>query len=367
MDFHHGHAAWIIAFIIILILAIIYTGYSFLTPLKSSHTTSTSGTTTSKTTTTVTVLSTINYSNSVSPCANFYIIGQQNNYTYTTNCNSTGGTLGLWVAAGNSGKEHVKIVGADGRTYVNQSSTYNCTTFFQNFTGPAQLYLITFTTGLGGGSCGNSKITINTTTTPPPKVVYKYIYNGNFGNGQYTGWNLTNPGFGSLPLNITASTKNSSICYQGAPWSNYNGTYFATTYHCGASVSPGNITSSPFLVNPAKPFLNFKIISPEDSDLYVELLRVNYKVQGGQQVYSNSTPVVIAHFNTFNLSRSINSSSTFANVSIPLTQYINQQLQIKVVAITEKFKNYIAVGDFALSNRPNQDLGVAINITNTGS
>lgn len=367
MNFHHGHVAWIIAIVIILILAIVYTGYSFLNPLKHTATTTISVTTSVVGSTTVSAPSTtLNYSGSVSPCGTFYIIGQQYNTTYQTNCDSTGGTLGLWVASGNSGSEHVKIVGADGKIYVNQTSTYNCTTFFQNFTGPAQLYTISFSTGPGGGSCGNAKITINDTTTPP-KTIYKYIFNGNFGNGQYTGWNLTNTGFGTAPLNTTYADNEIQKCYQGQPWSNYNGTYFATTYKCGISVSPGNLTSSPFLVNPQKPFLNFRIISPEDNELYVQLQRVNYKIVNGQEVYSNATPVVIAHVDTYNQSVSVNSSSTFANVTIPLTSYINDALQIKIVAITESFHDYIAVGDFSLANRPNQQRGILVNVTNVGT
>lgn len=363
VQLHHGHAAWIAVFIIILVLAIVYTGYSFLNPLKHASTT------VKATTTTITESNAIskttvkyNYSNSESPCSNFELVGQQPNTTYTAYCLSTGGTLGLWIAAGNSGKVHAIVTGADGNIYANQISNYNCTTFYRNFTGPAQLYTINFTTGKGGGSCGNPNIVINTTTVPP-KVLYNYIYNGNFGTGAYTGWSVTGAGFGSAPLNITYTENSTRMCYQGYLWSNYNGSYFASTYNCGVSVAPGNLTSLPFMVNPKKPFLNFKIISPEDNLLYIELLKANYVIKNGQEVFTNGTPEVIAHFNTYNLSVSINSTSTFANVTIPLTQYINQAMQIRVVAASQR--NYIAVGDFSLANRPMEERGITANITSS--
>ena len=358
VEIHHGHIAWIVVFIIIIVLAIVYTGYNFLAPLKL-HATTISTTTINSASLTSTTTTVYNYSNPQSPCSKFDFIGQQLNTTYSAKCLSSGGVLGLWVGAGIGGIEHVRITGNDGKVYVNQTSRYNCTTFFQNFTGPAQLYTIKFTTGTGGGSCGNPNVIINTTTVPP-KVIYNYIYNGDFGNGEYTGWNETYAGFGAAPLNITASAD--SRCYQGSPWSNYNGIYFATTYNCGISVAPGNLTSSPFIVNPQKPFLNFKLISPQDDSIYIELLKANYALKNGQELFSNSTPLVIAHFNTYNLSVSLNSTSTFANVTIPLTPYINQALRVRIVAASQN--NYVAAGDFVLANRPLQEKGIAVNITN---
>ncbi|HIH50383.1 MAG: hypothetical protein ABSE71_02510 [Candidatus Micrarchaeaceae archaeon] len=347
---HKGIVAYIIVIIILVVLAVLYTGYNFIKPLHPLATTSTikpsSNTTTIVATTSINS-STINYSNSVSPCASFILIGQQPNSTYTTKCSTSGATLGLWVAAGTSGTESVKIVGANGRTYVNQSSNYNCTTFFQNFSAPAQLYTITFKTGVGGGSCGNPVIIINTTSTPPV-TAYTYVLNGNFGNGQFTGWNVSGAGFGAGPFNITY--QDAKMCYRGSPWTNYNGTYFATTYNCAISVAPGNLTSAPLIVTSGKPFLNFRVISPQDNGLYIELFR-------------GSTPVTIAHFNTYNQSLTINGSSTFQNVSIPLTPYIGQQLRIKVVGDAINRNNYIAIGDFATAKRPIQQKGVAVNIT----
>jgi hypothetical protein len=343
--------AYVVILVILIVVALVYTGTKFLSPVLKSTTSTISETTILSNTTNslTTIPTTINYSNSVSPCASFELVGQQINTQYVTKCISNGGTLGLWVAAGIGATEQVKIVGADGKLYVNQSADYNCTTFFENFSGPAQIYTITFMTGLGGGSCGNPHVIINTTTTPP-QMFYDYIYNGNFGNGEYSGWQVQGRGFGNTTFNITSENKR--MCYQGQPWSNYNGIYFATTYNCGTSEAPGNITSSLFLVEPSTPFLNFRLISPQDNNIYVELL-------------SNTTPVTVAHFDTYNLSLTYNSSSTFENVTIPLTAYINQKLRIKVVA--DSLSNYIAIGDFVMANRPNQRTGVFVNITTLSS
>ena len=348
-----------VALVLVIVIIAIYalTGFKFLGSNKVTTTIYQSVSTSIENTTLATT--TINPS---SECSNFTISGNSLNSTYNSTCSSFGGTLGLWVAAGYSGSESVQIVGADGITYVNQTSSYNCTTFYQNFTAPQQLYTVTLKTGTGGGSesCGSPFAIINSTTTPPQSI-YNYIYNGDFSNGEYTGWNVTNPGFGASPLNISYS--DSKLCYPGRPWSNYIGSYFATTYNCGISVAPGNLTSEPFRQNPNMPFVNFRLISPQDNDLYFEILRVNYKVVNGMQVYVNSTPVAVMHFNTYNLSVTSYSSSTFANATIPLTLYTNQVLQLRIVAKTQVGSNLIAAGDFVLSNRPHQDKTVTANFT----
>ncbi len=349
-----GAIAYLLILLAVIIIIYIFTGFRFLSAKKT--TTIPAKTTTSSIQNVTLSTSTIQ---STALCSNFQITGSALNTTYVDNCTYNGGMLGLWVAAGYGGRESVQIVGADGKTYVNESSMYNCTAFYQNFTAPAQLYTVIFKTGAGGGSCGSPMLIINTTTTPPVKA-YEYIYNGNFGNGQYTGWNVTSPGFGTAPLNI--SYADSKLCYQGRPWSNYNGSYLATTYNCGISTSPGNMTSSPFIVDPASPFLNFRLISPQDNNLYLEILRVNYKIINDQQVYTNSTPVAIVHFNTYNLSVTANSSSTFANATIPLTLFTNEVVQVRIVA-KEVGSNFIAAGDFVLADRPHQDLYVTSNFT----
>lgn len=358
---HKGIIAYVVVIIVVIVGAYFYTGFRFLPMLKKTTTvyTSTIAQPTNSTASTVTSTSTVNYSNIVQPCSDINISSTSFNSNYTKDCTSNGGKYGIWVAAGNSGTEYVTITGADGITYVNQSSTYDCITFYQNFTLPSQVYTVRYRTGSGGGTCGNSTIVINTTTTPP-LTAYHYVYNGDFGNGEYTGWIVTNPGFGTAPLNTTYA--NSKLCYLGREWSNYNGTYFATTYNCGITTAPGNLTSLPFIVDPTRPFLNFKMISPQDNNLYIELLRANYKIVNGKQIYVNSTPVEVARFNTFNLSVTSYSSSTFANVTLPLTLYINQPVQIRLVAM-EEGSNFMAAGDFVLSNRPHQDKGITENVT----
>jgi hypothetical protein len=344
---------YIAAFIFIIVAALVIVGPKFLSPaLHPGFTTVATSTipknTVTKTTMVTSTIST-NYSGSISPCNGFSLVGTYTNSTYTAKCMSSGGFYGFWVAAGASGKESILMTGQDGRTYINQTSGYNCTTFFTNATLPSQTYNIIFKTGPGKGSCGNALMVINSTTTPP-QIIYNYIFNGDFGNGQYTGWNATTPGgFGTVPLNITYANSN-AMCYYGSKWSGYNGTYFATSYECGTQSSPGNITSSQFLVNAAKPFLNFRVISPQDNRLYVELIKGN-------------APVLIAHFNTFNQSLTINSSTTFQNVSIPLTAYVNQALKIRIVSADINSQNYIAAGDFGLGRRPIEQMGVSTNIT----
>lgn len=349
------------------VIAAIYgiTGFRFLSLGKSSTTiitipaTSASSSSTASSTTSTT---SINYTVPMEQqCSSLNITESAFDVIYITQCKSGGGLLGIWVAGGDSGGASVKIVGADGITYVNSSSTLRCIGFLRNVTLPAQSYNITFRTGNGGGSCGTPQMVINTTTTPPV-VIYDYIYNGNFSDGTYNGWNVVNPGFGTAPLNITYA--NSKLCYQGIPWKNYKGNYFATTYNCGVSVAPGNITSSFFTVSPSEPFLNFKLISPQDNNLYVELLKANFKTVNGKSVYVNSTVVAIAHYDTYNISITPDSGATFANVTLPLTEYILNTLQVRIVAGT--MNNYIAAGDFNMSSRPRQDKWVSENITTFG-
>lgn len=358
----------LVAFVVILIIVIaityVKTKFDFLNlNLHSATTTTIIETSSTIGNITTSASTTINASQSLAPCSSFEIIGEDYNTQYSYKCysNSTE-TYGLWVASGNSGSESVMITGADGKSYVNQESSYNCTTFYQNFTAPSQIYTVTFATGSGGGSCGNALMKINDTTTPPP-IIYNYIYNGNFKNGEYTGWNVTGAGFGSTPLNITYANNQSGVrCYQGSPWANYNGTFFATTYECGSNVAPGNLTSATFIVSATKPFLNFRMIEPQDNQLYVELLNQTYTVVGDNRV-SVLTPLLIEHINTYNSSISINSSSTFANVSMALTPYLGHDLRVRVVAYSFVPGEYVAAGDFVLANRPNQQRGVIVNTT----
>ncbi|MGC8479564.1 MAG: hypothetical protein ACP5M9_02760 [Candidatus Micrarchaeia archaeon] len=163
------------------------------------------------------------------------------------------------------------------------------------------------------------------------------IYNGNFSTGTYAGWNVTGQGFGTAPANITEYNKNSE--YYNSAWSNYNGEYFATTYDGGILISTGNLTSNSFEVT--EPYLNFKIVSPQDNLLQIEILQ-------------NGAPVMNETFNSYgNLGAP---SGTFENATIPLTQFICKNISIRIysgVVYTPATKyDIIAAGDFYLSKTP---------------
>jgi hypothetical protein len=355
---HKGLIAF--AFVLAILLAV---AYLYLAPSHVEHHTPTTTTVVASSSTTQSTTTTIGKTLSYANCANFKVSSALPYAQASGVCRWVGGELGLWVKAGDSGLGEVEIVGANNKTYVNNNFTYNCTTFFKNVTLPAQNYTLRLITGPGGGTCGVALAKLNLSTTPP-QVVYPYIYNGNFSNGEYTGWNLTGTGFGAAPMNISYANKNE--CYVGSKWSGYPNTYFATTYDCGLSTSPGNITSSFFRVNPKYPFLNFKIISPDDSLIYIEILKANYRsVTSGNasaSVYVNSTPEIIAHFNTYNVSIGSNASSTFMNASIPMTTLTNKVVQIRVVASTLVQERFIAIGNFSLGALPIEQKGINPNI-----
>jgi hypothetical protein len=340
---HKGIVAYIAIIIIVLIIWYIATGF------KTSPTTTTT-TITSKTTATTTIpgntASTGNNTTGIYyPCSNFALYNSSNNADVSGKCFWNGGPLGFWVAAGNPGSEHATITGPLNVTYVNQTSSSSCITFYQNFTAPEGVYTMTMHTGPGGGSCGYSIAKLNSTTVPPPQT-YNFVFNGDFHTGSYAGWNVTGKGFGTKPSNITYD--DAMRCYLGQPWSGYNSTFFATTYNCGLTNAPGNLTSSPFYASNS--FLNFKIISPANSGLYVEILL-------------HGTPVIIAHYNTYNTTFGSSSSYTFRNASIPLTTVIGEPIQIRVVAATLTQQRFIAVQDFMLSSTPNQQPGILVNLT----
>lgn len=334
---------------VVIVVVVYFIATSNLFPKTTTTTTSPTASTSASTTS---ILTTINYSKYVYPCnTNYALYANTSNSTIIGRCSWTGGLLGLWIASGSAAFERVSIRGADNKTYVNQTSKYNCLTFYQNFSAPAQTYTVTLRTfGVGsGGSCNYGIALLNTTTTPP-QTVYQNVYNGDFSNGKYTGWNTTNPGFGPAPLNITYANNALIQCYLAQPWTGYVGTYFATTFNCGLTNSPGNITSSSFYVNPTVPFLNFKIISQDDSRIYVMILQ-------------NNTPKIIVHYNTFNNSLGGNASSIFRNASIPLTLLGGKIVRIRVVAASLNVHRYIAIGDFALASRPVQTIGIVTNTT----
>lgn len=357
MAFLKTFIAFVAVFLVILLLWYFTTGFKLPSNPIRNVTTTIAPTTTvpqniSKNTTTTLYI----YN-----CNNFYAYLNSPNSNEILECSWTGGPLGVWVSSGNYSYESVSVYSAtDNSVYENGTANYRCMTFFDNLTVPEGIYKIRFATGNSINStnpkCLLAQLKLNTTTTPPPQI-YQQVYNGNFGNGKYTGWTVNGTGFGKAPLNITranrlgsnqTNTRNATECYIGQPWSNYNGTFFATTYTCGSSVSLGSITSSPFYAD--QEFLNFKIVSPDNNYIYVEILY-------------NGTPYTIAHYNTFNSSLYVNASSQFRNASIPLYNVFQKPISIRVVAGTLNQLTYVAVGDFALSSRPLQDRGILSNIT----
>jgi hypothetical protein len=344
-----GWMIWIALVVVVAAITYIYTGFNLNFFNKTTLTTTSSSTSVPAGSTFVSTT----ISASLVNCSNIFIQGVKAYSTTNQTCQWYGGELGVWASAGSAGNATVTIVGENGNTYLQQGFNYNQTTFLSNLTMPAQNYTVTLAAGAETGTGSPAFLKFNLTTSPP-EIVYPYIYNANFSNGQYTGWTISGSGFGTAPLNITYA--NDKGCYYGTPWTNYPGTFFATTYNCGVSVAPGNITSEQLRVPPKTPFLNFRIVSPEDNLIYVEILRVNGSAE---------TPAVTAYFNTFNITLSANAPTTFANVSIPLTTLTNKVVRIKVVATTIQSQRYIAVGDFSLGSLPITQPGIStqINIT----
>ncbi len=175
------------------------------------------------------------------------------------------------------------------------------------------------------------------------------IPNGNFSSGTYADWVATGYGFGSAPLNLTWANEKGD--YYGAPWSGFgNNTFAATTFQKGLAIQPGNLTSKPFEV--VLPFLNFKIISPLNNLVYIEILKDN-------------KPAIVAHFNTYAVPGNINAQSTFENASIFLGNLLCQNVSIRVVFVGTGLSTtqFIAVTGFYLSSKPVSAPNVTVNET----
>ena len=217
-----------------------------------------------------------------------------------------------------------------------QSGNTNTTVNTTNTTIPTNIMNNTNSSGLSG-EC------ISTTEIVP-------IPNGNFSLGTYQSWNTTGLGFGSEPFNIIIA--NNEGAYYGAPWSGYNGVFVATTYSGGISFQSGNITSDSFLVT--EPYLNFKIISPQNSQLYIELLTDHH-------------PFIKIHYDTYQAPNNTNAATHFVNASIPLVSLLCKYVRVRVVAnvlgtVTTR-NQYIAVTDFHLSRVPYSEGGIIVNQT----
>jgi hypothetical protein len=235
---------------------------------------------------------------------------------------------------------------------------------------------------LGGGAAGTTattSIAANTTTIPvttanststttsrtttsitisqcQSRNATEKIFNGDFSLGNYSGWNSSGvspgelPGFGDVPFNVIYANENNA--YYNSPWSNYNGTHFATTYHNGLILNRGNLTSATFKVSEL--YLNFRIISPQSDQLYIEIL-------------DDGVPKIVAHYNTFAAQGVNNPLSTFVNASIPLVTLLCKNVSIRVhsgvVGTTVNKYSYMAVGDFYLSRVPVSTPLIVVNQT----
>ncbi|MCL4364886.1 MAG: hypothetical protein M1569_04155 [Candidatus Marsarchaeota archaeon] len=204
-----------------------------------------------------------------------------------------------------------------------------------------------------------SAITVNSTSIPTTTAFAgnascisseptASIPNGAFSNGTYGYWVTNGLGFGSAPTNIKYANGNRS--YYGSPWAGYTGDYFASNFRGGTSVVSGNLTSDPFLVT--EPYLNFKLISTQNNQLYVQILQ-------------NGTPRITTYFNTYAASNNVNATSTFVNASISLLPLLCKNIQIKVIGDTVgtliNQYNYIAVTGFYMSRHPASTAGILVN------
>ncbi len=405
--------------VLVIIVAAVGAAWKFgLLPLPKTSTTTTTTTSVSTTTTMTTVNTTTTTSIQVvyyPPCSSFGVNTSAYNAIVTGKCSWSGGELGVWAAAGGHGPVTVEVTGSNGDTYVDTSFDYNCTTFVRNFSAPRQNLTLTLETAIGsntigtggsnssssgtkssgggapttgsgqggstataknasghtpaGGACSEALLKLNETLVPPPFVVYQNVYNGNFSQG-WTGWNVSGPGFRNPgfagPMNITWA--NDQGCWLSVPWntSMYSGNFFATSFTCGTSESAGNVTSSWF--NVTKPFLNFKLVSSDNSNLYIQVMR-------------NSTNYINAYFDTLNVStfaakyqvkgadNSIKTyynvtigPTTFRNASIPLACFFGEPVRIRLVAATSDVESYIAAGDFTTANIRSMAPGILVGL-----
>ena len=106
---------YVIILVVIIVIFYLETGFK----LPASHNTTTMGGASTTTTS-----GTGNYMNSTTTigqlysCSSFEILEAGFNKTDVERCLWTGGSFGVWVAAGNSSNEHLTIEGNNGSTYV---------------------------------------------------------------------------------------------------------------------------------------------------------------------------------------------------------------------------------------------------------
>ncbi len=224
---------------------------------------------------------------------------------------------------------------------------------------PSKSKTLSSTTTIAGISTTSTTINMTSNSTNTTTTIYgscisgqktALIFNGNFATGNYTGWNVSGYGFGTNPINLTYANK--YHFYYNGSWSGYNGTFAATTYQYGINLRFGNLTSDPFKVT--EPYLNFRVVSPENANLYVEVL-------------SGGKPFIVTHYNTYNVPGNPSGPSTFYNASIPMATLLCQNVTVRAVAEvvgnSVNHLQYLAVGDFYMSKTQVQTPGIVVNQT----
>ena len=205
--------------------------------------------------------------------------------------------------------------------------------------------------GAGGLYAINSKSTsipLQAAGIPNCQYLGSQVANGDFGYGNYSGWVESGSGFASSPVNL--SNANYEGDYYLGKWSGYSGAYFATTFSKATSESPGSLVSAPFLVT--APYLNFKLVSPYNPGIYLELL-------------SSNSVLLTIHYNTTN-GQGAYPLGTFANASIYLGSLMCRNASIAIVsqvAGSPGSDQFIAAGDFRLSNYSDSTPGIVENST----
>jgi hypothetical protein len=168
----------------------------------------------------------------------------------------------------------------------------------------------------------------------PEKIQLK---NGNFSQG-FNNWKREGTGF--MLCNLT-----SCQAPFGGAWSGYSAINFATTC-AGKTTSFGNLTSDFFVAY--LPFLSFQAVSYPSAGMYFLIVARNGSILKKYEI--DTTPI----------SKNV---TTFANVSIPIAQYISKEIAIKVVQTQSGFIDYVkclAVGNFYQTSQPTTTNGAIV-------